>query len=240
MKSAALTDIGLARKINQDYLFQSDEPVGKLPNLYIIADGMGGHKAGDYASSNAVREFVEFIKTAETMDIEETLQAAAGAANSSIYEASIQNKEYEGMGTTLVVCVIENRIIHVLNIGDSRLYILGNDLIQVTNDHSLVEEMKKAGNSELIISEAGINKNIITKAVGVAPKIEADYFVRSLSGGEKILLCSDGLTNMIDDEKIKNIIRENDESEKTVLSLVESANKYGGYDNVSAIIIYTD
>ena len=178
MKSEALTDIGSKRKINQDSIFATDKPIGQLPNLYIVADGMGGHKAGDYASKECVEVMTTYIE--EYTDIGtpiSILEGAVIAANMSIHKDSTTNIELEGMGTTVVAATIVDNMMYVANVGDSRLYyVKDNNLIQLTQDHSLVEEMVKRG--EITHSDARMhpNKNIITRALGSSDKVVVDFF----------------------------------------------------------------
>src|SRR5699024_9021007 len=167
MKSFGITDIGKKRKVNQDYLFFSDEPVGCFPNLYIVADGMGGHRAGDKASSYSVTRFVELAKQAEKelpfLSMEKLLQQV----NREVFEMSRREDEYAGMGTTFVAATVVDHVVYVMNVGDSRLYYYDGALKQVTMDHSLVEELVRAGELDRAESRNHPQKNIITKAVGV-------------------------------------------------------------------------
>ncbi|MBS6560981.1 MAG: serine/threonine-protein phosphatase, partial [Clostridiales bacterium] len=141
MRSYGITDIGRNRNMNQDFIFYSDEPVGMFPNLYIVADGMGGHKAGDYASSFSVERFVQFVREKTDSHLVLVMRQAIEAVNEELLEKSESNDDYKGMGTTFVAAVIEDNTMYVMNIGDSRLYVAGNKLKQITMDHSLVEEM---------------------------------------------------------------------------------------------------
>ncbi|SHI88154.1 Stp1/IreP family PP2C-type Ser/Thr phosphatase [Parasporobacterium paucivorans] len=240
MKSAALTDKGLARITNQDYVYCSDAPVGNLPNLYVIADGMGGHKAGDFASSCAVNEFVKYIDKSENEDVARLMKNAIDAANRAVYESAADNPDLEGTGTTLVAATILDTTLFAANVGDSRLYVSNNELKQITRDHSLVEEMINNGGLDKESARINVNKNIITKAVGVSPVLDADFFEVEITEGDKVLLCSDGLTNMVEDSFIQNIIEVGYEPENIVELLVETANTNGGRDNISAILIQTD
>ena len=203
MKSFGITDIGKKRKVNQDYLFYSDEPVGCFPNLYIVADGMGGHKAGDKASSYSVTRFVELAKKAEKelpfLSMEKLLQQV----NAEVYQMSRREEEYAGMGTTFVAATVVDHVVYVMNVGDSRLYYYDGTLRQVTMDHSLVEELVRAGELDRAESRNHPQKNIITKAVGVAETVQPDFFMLDIAEGQKILLCSDGLSNMVDDDKLE-------------------------------------
>ena len=145
MKACALTDVGVTRSVNQDFVFYSTSPVGNLPNLFILADGMGGHKAGDMASRYTVETLVDLVTNAEEKDPISIINNGIQRVNSDILNKAKESEDYNGMGTTLVVSCIKDSILHVANVGDSRLYILDGDLKQVTRDHSLVEEMVTRG-----------------------------------------------------------------------------------------------
>ena len=206
MRSYGVTDIGRNRNTNQDYIFYSDEPVGMLPNLYIVADGMGGHNAGDYASSFSVNRFVELVREREDSHIVLAMREAIEIVNEELFIKGTVEEECKGMGTTFVAAVVDGNIMYIMNIGDSRLYVVDRELTQVTMDHSLVEELIRSG--ELNREEAKDNpiKNVITRAVGVEKHIIPDFFEVSLHRQEYILLCSDGLTNMVDEDEIMEII----------------------------------
>ena len=208
MKSFGLTDIGKKRKINQDYLFFSDEAVGCFPNLYIVADGMGGHRAGDKASSYSVTRFVELARKTERELPFLSMEKILKQVNKEVFQLSQREEEYSGMGTTFVVATVVDKVVYVMNVGDSRLYYYDGKLKQVTMDHSLVEELVRAGELNRLESRNHPQKNIITKAVGVSETIQPDFFMLDIEEGEKILLCSDGLTNMVDDEKLEEIMSE--------------------------------
>ena len=145
MKSFGLTDIGKKRKINQDYLFFSDEAVGCFPNLYIVADGMGGHRAGDKASSYSVTRFVELARKTERELPFLSMEKILKQVNKEVFQLSQREEEYSGMGTTFVVATVVDKVVYVMNVGDSRLYYYDGKLKQVTMDHSLVEELVRAG-----------------------------------------------------------------------------------------------
>lgn len=139
------TDIGASRKMNQDYFYVSTEPIGSLPNIFIVADGMGGHKAGDVASREAVNEIISIISSAATKDPVSIMEAAIDSANKKLLEKSKSAPEFEGMGTTLVMAAVCNDIIYIANIGDSRLYVIDDEIRQITRDHSFVQEMVTLG-----------------------------------------------------------------------------------------------
>lgn len=239
MKSYSITDTGKMREVNQDYIYSSDEPVGSLPNLYITADGMGGYNAGDYASRCCVEEFVAQVKRSGQPTVISTMKEALSAANASIAAHAAENSELSGMGTTLVAATVFPDKIYVVNVGDSRLYMIGNEMKQITVDHSYVEEMIRKG--ELLRKDARIHpkKNVITRAVGVEASVEADYYeVMTEEDSRFLLLCTDGLTNMVEDEEIRHIVMKSaDAPEEALHRLVQRANECGGKDNISAVII---
>jgi len=238
MKTFSMTDAGRRRDMNQDYLYASETAVGKLPNLFIVADGMGGHKAGEYASQTAVETIVEYIKDNESELLVSTIKKAIGEANKKILKEAIIDIEKEGMGTTVVAATIKGDRLLAANVGDSRLYLVNEEgITQVTVDHSYVEEMIRSGRIARSEAKHHPDKNKITRAVGVFPKIEVDFFEVKVAQGDTILLCTDGLTNMVEDEDIKKIILgQRDIVEKTA-TLVETANKNGGTDNITVLLI---
>ena len=237
MISYARTDTGRSRKMNQDSVFASSTPVGMLPNLFIVADGMGGHKAGDYASRFVADRIVQMANEYHNMDIVMFLRKAIEETNSYLYEESLKNPDFEGMGTTLVLAVIENETMYVANVGDSRLYLLRDNLEQITRDHSLVEEMVSMGKLERG-SEFYINqKNIITRAMGILPCVDVDFFEVSLQECDCVLMCSDGLTNMVDDAGISRMLKTTDTLEEQTDALIAAANENGGKDNITVILI---
>ena len=236
MKSYGITDIGKKRKINQDYLFFSDEPVGCFPNLYIVADGMGGHKAGDKASYYSVKRFVELAGKAEKEVPFLVMEKLLDQVNREVYQLSQKEEKYEGMGTTFVAATVVDQVVYVMNVGDSRLYYYDGSLRQVTMDHSLVEELVRAGELGRMESRHHPQKNIITKAVGVADEIQPDFFMLDMGKGQKILLCSDGLSNMVDDDKLEEIMAESGEVEELAKKCIEEALFYGGLDNIAVVI----
>lgn len=238
MLSYGKTDIGLKRSMNQDNVFYSDDPLGNLPNLYIVADGMGGHKAGDYASSYAVRRFTEFVKRCDDENPLTIMKKGIQEVNLGMLAASKSREDLSGMGTTFVVAVVKAHHLYVANIGDSRLYILQKDQIrQITLDHSLVEELIRTGQLDPLKIRNHPEKNIITRALGIGDEAIPDFFELELTMDEQILLCSDGLTNMVEDDEILNIITEEREPKSAVERLIERANYYGGKDNIAALVV---
>ncbi|HIX72318.1 MAG TPA: Stp1/IreP family PP2C-type Ser/Thr phosphatase [Candidatus Anaerobutyricum stercoripullorum] len=236
MKSFGMTDIGKRRKVNQDYLFFSDEPVGCFPNLYIVADGMGGHRAGDKASSYSVTRFVELAKNARKELPFLSMERLLNQVNAELFDMSRREEEYAGMGTTFVAATVVDNVVYVMNVGDSRLYYYDGTLKQVTMDHSLVEELVRAGELDRAESRNHPQKNIITKAVGVADTVSPDFFMLDITEGQRILLCSDGLSNMVDDEKLEEIMAEPGEIDELAKKCVDEALFYGGLDNIAVVI----
>lgn len=237
LKTFSITDIGLKRKINQDYVFSSEMQVGKLPNLFIVADGMGGHKAGDYASREATKIIVESIENSQESSPVKLIRTAIELANKSLLEKAKESEDYTGMGTTMVVATITEECLYVANVGDSRLYIINDEITQITKDHSLVEEMVRLGGIDEEAAKYHPKKNVITRAVGGAEEIEIDFFEIKLMPGDVILMCSDGLTNMLDDEEIKLIIEKQRDVIEKAEELVNAANQNGGRDNITVTII---
>lgn len=238
MQSCALTDIGLRRPVNQDYVFESAEPVGAFPNLFILADGMGGHRAGDFASKYLVETMVGYIsRTSGEIRLVTALNSALKLANTMIYHKSREIPELSGMGSTMVAAVIDQDILTVANVGDSRLYLVRDGITQVTRDHSYVEELVQKG--EMVRGSADYlrKKNIITRAVGSEISVDADYFEVDLLEGDYILICSDGLTNMVDDDTIFTIISGNGSLSYKARTLVMTANENGGNDNIAVILV---
>ncbi|MCI8992580.1 MAG: Stp1/IreP family PP2C-type Ser/Thr phosphatase [Eubacterium sp.] len=237
MKVSSMTNIGRNREMNEDFLFVSKTPVGNLPNLFIVADGMGGHNAGEYASRRSVEIITDELMRSQEKSPEKLLEQAVQKANSAILEAAQNDPSKQGMGTTIVALSLIKEKACVANVGDSRLYILEETIRQVTQDHSLVAEMVRKGELEKSQANDHPDKNIITRAVGVAPKLKVDYFERELHLGSYVLMCSDGLTNMVGDEDILEIVNRADTLEEGTEKLVETANENGGKDNITVILI---
>ena len=239
LKSYALTDIGRRRQVNQDHIYASETPVGNLPNLFIVADGMGGHKAGDYASDLAVEIVVSEVEASLEKNAVKILNHAITRANGALRERARENFSLNGMGTTLVAATCIGGYLEVANVGDSRLYVIGDEAVQITEDHSLVEEMVRMGGLGREEARNHPDKNIITRALGARDEVEADFFNLPLQTGDMVLLCSDGLTNMVDDETICRILKNGKSLRDRVEELVETANVNGGRDNISVIVIET-
>ena len=237
MKTFSVTDAGVVREMNQDYYFSSDTAVGNLPNLFIVADGMGGHKAGDYASRYTIERVVASVSRNTGEEPIAIMKEAINKANELLVAESREDESKSGMGTTLVIGTIIGNKLFVANIGDSRLYVVGQNMRQITRDHSLVDEMVRLG--EINADEARVHpdKNIITRAVGTSDHVEADFFEVEITADDKILLCTDGLTNMVRDDEILDIIKKYDNAQAATMQIVKEANANGGRDNITVMII---
>ena len=237
LKSYAITDIGRKRQLNQDFIYLSETPIGNLPNVFIVADGMGGHNAGDYASRYAVETVVDEIGASFEKNPVRILGNAIEKANTLIRERAQEDAAYNGMGTTMVIATCMGKYLEVANVGDSRLYVVNDKIEQVTLDHSLVEEMVRMGGIDRESARNHPDKNIITRAIGARDYIETDFFSMELQAGDIVLLCSDGLTNMMEDEDIRQILKGDGSLKDRAEELVEAANRNGGKDNISVIVI---
>ncbi|XCP86603.1 Stp1/IreP family PP2C-type Ser/Thr phosphatase [Roseburia hominis] len=236
MKTFSMTDVGRKREINQDYVFATDEPLGSLPNLLVVADGMGGHKAGDFASKYTVEVLTEELKHTLKEGPEETLMDAVQTANRKLIEAAGKDIKLEGMGTTLVAATVIDHTLYFVNVGDSRLYLVNKDIRQLSRDHSLVEEMVRLGGINEEEAKHHPDKNIITRAIGVKAKVDADFFEHGLKKGDTILMCTDGLCNMVDDEEIFSIIKGARDIVEAGQMLIDRANENGGKDNIGVVL----
>ncbi len=238
MKAYGMTDIGKKRVVNQDNIYVSTKPVGNLPNLFVVADGMGGHKAGDYASRYATDAVVESISANSETDIKKIITKAVEDANSLVFKKTAEIEDFRGMGTTLVIAAISGDELTVANVGDSRLYLIeGSSIKQLTQDHSLVAEMVRMGQIDEQEARRRPDKNIITRAIGISEVIHADFFKSKVKSKEYVLLCSDGLSNMLEDSEMLSAVTSSDPLEKKTSMLIDLANQKGGKDNISVIII---
>ena len=236
----AKSDIGKAREINQDYYYISQDT--DEPKMYILADGMGGYKGGEIASklsTDSVRKYIQNNFNSITKDKEEILKLIKSAveyANMVVYEKSKEIPELEGMGTTIEVCLIYNNKAYIGHVGDSRIYRIRKDVIRkLTKDHSYVQKLVE--DKKITREEAKIHpkKNMLTKALGCTPYVEPDIRARNFEKGDIFIICSDGLTNMLDEKRIYELVKEN--INVAADKLIEEANNAGGYDNITVIII---
>lgn len=250
IEAVGKTDIGMKRQKNEDAFFVDNEN-----HIYIVADGMGGHAAGEQASRTAVETIIEFMRMARNdvditwpgvMDesrpyIENTLRAAFALAHKKIIEATQANPEWLGMATTVVSTMIdpETKTAYIAHVGDSRAYLIRNRrIIQITQDHSWVNEQIRAG---LITQEEARNhrlRNVVTRALGGPQEPLVDITEETLHPGDMLILCTDGLTGPVEDHEILRIVLENtDDLEKAATSLINRANELGGPDNITVILI---
>ena len=237
MKTFSITDTGVRRTMNQDYYFSSDTPIGNLPNLYIVCDGMGGHKAGDYASRYTAQRIVAHASRSRSENPIRILRDAIQKANEILVIESKEDQDKQGMGTTVVAATIIDHRMYVANVGDSRLYVIGETMKQITKDHSYVEEMVRMGKVDRADARTHEKKNVITRAVGVMDKVKTDFFEVDLEDQDTVLLCTDGLSNMVTDERILEIILSSLHSEDVARKLIDEANKNGGQDNITAVVL---
>ena len=236
----AKTDIGKVREINQDYYYTSEE--NSIPKLCILADGMGGYKGGEVASKLAVdsaRKYIENNFSNNFSEKEEILKLIGNAveyANMVVYEKSKEVQELEGMGTTLEICLIYNNKAYIGHIGDSRIYRIRKDVIRkLTKDHSYVQQLVE--DKKITREEAKVHpkKNMLTRALGCTPYVEPDLRARNFEKGDIFIMCSDGLTNMVEEKRIYELVKQ--DINTATNNLVNEANLAGGYDNITVIII---
>lgn len=239
MRSFAATDTGRVRKINEDSYYNDPEQMG----LYIVADGMGGHLAGEVASSLAVDTISGLLKdtlmggNSRASYIEDAIRDAVVKTNKTVYDLATSKSDYSGMGTTVVVCILKKNHLHVAHIGDSRAYLLREGVLkQLTTDHSLVQELLSKGR---ITEEEAVDhprKNILTRALGTDPAVEVDTKDIALKSGDIIILCTDGITNHVDPQEIKDFATGNS-PEMACQEMIGLANDRGGFDNMTVMII---
>ncbi|WP_346876456.1 MULTISPECIES: Stp1/IreP family PP2C-type Ser/Thr phosphatase [unclassified Clostridium] len=227
------TDVGNKRTFNEDSVgYYEEEDFG----IFVIADGMGGHNAGEVASKIAIDTIIEYvINHKKDRSEEEILNEAILSANRKIYRESLLNESCNGMGTTLVGAFVRGNNLTMVNIGDSRGYILKDgQLVKVTKDHSLVQELLDNGTITNEEAKNHPNKNVITRALGTNPVVTADYYSLDIRGISKILLCSDGLTNEVSEEDIFRVLQGYNGNQ--CMELINMSKKNGGRDNISIII----
>ena len=238
MEAYALTDTGRVRSMNQDYIYASPEKVGSLPDLFLVADGMGGHKAGDYASRFMVENLVVYLTHRHDGPCVTQIKEGIKTVNKALYDMSLEREEFQGMGCTLVAAVIEDGVLYAANVGDSRLYVIQGQIHQITKDHSLVEEMVRIGEIKPEEARNHPDKNIITRALGAERTVDIDFFDLKMEPDSVILMCSDGLSNMVEDSKLEEIILDQTkELPQKGERLLREANQNGGKDNIAVILV---
>ena len=237
MNYSVLTDIGRARSQNQDAVFATDEAVGSLPNLFVVADGMGGHKAGEYASNQAIALVKREVASDTESEPVQIINQGITTANNSIYEEAAQDATKSGMGTTMVVATIFDHHMCVGNVGDSRLYVYREgQLQQITQDHSVVGEMVRKGEMPKEQARNHPKRNLITRAVGAEKEIRVDFFDETLADGDLVLMCTDGLSNMVEDEDMFGLVKGSRDVVEAVQMLIDRANSNGGRDNIGVVL----
>ncbi|MBQ3285950.1 MAG: Stp1/IreP family PP2C-type Ser/Thr phosphatase [Ruminococcus sp.] len=241
MEVFSKTDIGLVRNENQDSSAYS--VISSDCAWAVICDGMGGAHGGKTASSSAVKYISEYIgrEYKDDMDNEalcEMLIAAVDGANLTVYKLAMEDYELAGMGTTCDLVFVRSEIAHVVHVGDSRTYSIRNGkILQITEDHSLVQEMVRRG--ELTPDQAmkHPNKNLITRALGISHEVHIDYIEAEFSEGDRLLICSDGLSNYVSKADMVRTVEEND-GDIIIDTLIEIAKRHGGHDNITVTVIY--
>jgi protein phosphatase len=247
LTAASLTDTGRVRKINQDSVavFTADQLECRLDGLFVVADGMGGKAGGEIASRVAVETVPDVVQEvlneltdgAGAAALSQALREGLEAANNAVYTQARANPELRGMGTTCVAALLRDGQALIGNVGDSRVYLLrGGRLSQVTDDHSLVQEHVRAGELTEEQARGSRFKNVITRAIGIANTVEPDIHRVDLEPGDTLLLCSDGLTNMVSEPDIEWMLSDQD-VERTCRKLVDAANRNGGVDNITAVVV---
>ena len=243
MQSFSKSVLGKVRQSNQDYCIVKNEKIGIYDNLFIVADGVGGNSKSAFASKHSCDFLVEQLsKTHSGQNKIEELSTAIKLANTDLYYRIMSNEDYNGMGTTLVCATTTNEKLVVANIGDSRCYYIRKGLInQITHDHSVAEELVRAKEIERNSDKYFEYKNQLTRAVGAGRKIKADFFELELQENDYILLCTDGLTNMVSEEYISNIVSKHELtlSDKVNL-LIDKANDNGGKDNITIVLVQVE
>ncbi|MDR1209334.1 MAG: Stp1/IreP family PP2C-type Ser/Thr phosphatase [Clostridiales bacterium] len=233
------TDVGRVRDNNEDAVFVSDSPVGCLPNLYVVADGMGGHSAGEVASGKSVEFFIESLG-GEDGGIPQAMLRGVRAANAGVYSLAGQSPGMFGMGTTFsAVCVDGDLRMFAAHVGDSRVYVAAPEGIrQITKDHTYVGEMRRRGEITAVEERTHPRRNLLLKALGTEPDVEPDLEIESLRESDVIVVCSDGLSEMVRDEDIWLSARDAANPPlNRAECLVALANARGGVDNISVIVI---
>lgn len=236
MKYYAMTDVGRRREMNQDYVYAMGQPIGPFPNLLVVADGMGGHKAGDFASKFTVEVVKREIAGSRSRKPEKVLHDAIQVANRELIRVASRDVKLEGMGTTLVVATVIGDTLYFANIGDNRLYLIDDNIKQLSKDHSLVEEMVRLGGIKAEDARNHPDKNIITRAMGVKDEAEADFYEFRIKRGDKILMCTDGLSNMVEDEDMFGLVKGSRDVVEAVQMLIDRANSNGGRDNIGVVL----
>ncbi|MCK5762619.1 MAG: Stp1/IreP family PP2C-type Ser/Thr phosphatase [Clostridiales bacterium] len=229
------SDKGIARKNNEDSVFFDENH-----RIFIIADGMGGHNAGEVASKMAIETFVDFLTSIKEFSALEMLNAIS-SCNNIVYEASLKNDNYKGMGTTFTAAHINTDLVSIIHVGDTRAYkIAENDINQITEDHTLVAQLHKSGRISRDEALNHPNNHILIKALGTKNTIVPTIYSEKFKQGDYLVMTSDGVTDLINDNELKNIVNLIQKPENIVKKLIEAANDKGGKDNISIICVKFD
>jgi PPM family protein phosphatase len=238
LRTAAHTDVGLRRRGNEDR-YALDPQLG----LCLVADGMGGHSAGQVASTLAAEAVVRALRESKGSDATaaEKLRAAIEEANHAIYTASREKNEYTGMGTTVVALLVEGVRAAIAHVGDSRAYrVRGGRIRQLTDDHSIVGELLRRQEITADDAREHPHRHVLTRALGVRGHVQPDLAELTLSPGDQFVLCSDGLTNHVEDTEIAKLVSEAADLEAGCASLIGLANRRGGEDNITVVLARCD
>ncbi|MFZ5643297.1 MAG: Stp1/IreP family PP2C-type Ser/Thr phosphatase [Bacillota bacterium] len=236
MKWSQGTEVGLIRKRNEDSVCVIPELA-----LFAVADGMGGHLAGEVASRMAIESVVEELRLGCGSNIENNLLKGVQIANSKVYEVSRRDTSCRGMGTTLTAAVIKEREMVLAHVGDSRAYLIrGERIITLTEDHSLVQEMLKHGGITKEQARDHPHRNVLTRALGTDPSVEVDIIKTVLEKKDIVLICSDGLSGLVEDYEIRQIVNSASGPEQAVKDLIQEALNRGGNDNITVIVVDID
>ena len=241
MQSWGLTDKGCVRKMNQDAY--EIRQLDRNTLLCVVCDGMGGAKSGNIASSLAVDVFTQEIQRTWTPNMEwdradQILKSAVKLANFTVYDQAMQFEEFDGMGTTLVAAFVRGRKVSFVNVGDSRAYLINqNGIRQITKDHSVVQMMVDRGELTAEMAKRYPGKNLITRAVGTEASVNCDVYRQELSKGDYLLLCSDGLSNLMDDQEILFEVVHGVNKERCCKRLLDIAISRGSPDNVTCVLV---
>lgn len=244
MISSIKTDVGKHRPNNEDAFYIPKEDVN-LPKLFIVADGMGGHQGGEIASKLAVKEVSEYInkniiENLAKSQVRKIIKDSLIIANEKILKCSMKTPNWHGMGTTITMALFQDNLLYIGHVGDSRAYrIRDNEIDLLTEDDSIVWELMTEGKITLAETKTHPMKNVITKALGTEQQLKPDLLEFDIKKGDIIILCSDGLTNMLDEDKIKEIACKYNPHD-AVDELIKQANKNGGIDNITVGIIRAD
>ena len=236
------SDIGCTRSLNEDSFCIYGFDGNKLPGFCILSDGMGGHNAGEVASQKTVQfmaeELLEVLNQSKNPAWPREIYRAVRTANDKVFKMADANQSQQGMGATLVTAVVTEATTYIANVGDSRAYAFRRqEMLQISKDHSVVEEM--VANGSITKEEARVHpqRNIITRAIGTDPMVEPDIFEYDYLPGDCLLLCSDGLSGMVEDSEILDVLKNQTDAKQMVTTLIDLAKEKGGRDNITAVCI---